>query len=57
MPDQGDAVEPRLVALQRVLEIMVQCIAELDRLGVAVAAARLEHACDAVREELGVAEW
>lgn len=55
MPDQGDAVEPRLEALRRVLEIMAQCLAELDRLGVAVGAARLEYACDAVRDELGEA--
>jgi hypothetical protein len=53
MSDSGDTVEPRLEALQRVLEAMTQCIGELDRLGIPIAAARLEHACEVVRDELG----
>lgn len=53
MSDPRGAVEPRLEALQRVLEAMTQCIVELDRLGLLIAAARLEHACELVREELG----
>ena len=48
-----DALEPRLEALERVLEMMTLCLAELDRLGIPVGAARLEDACEAVRDELG----
>lgn len=53
MPDPGRALERRVEALERVLEVMTQCTGELDRLGFAIGAARLEHACDAVRDELG----
>lgn len=52
MPDPHGAVEPRLQALERVLETMTGCIRELDRLGLPICAARLEHACDVVRDEL-----
>lgn len=52
MPKPGDVVEPRVKDLERVLQAMSLSLVELDRLGVAIGAARLEHACDAVREEL-----